>query len=277
VIPEVWEAEFQNMNLHEVTPLILTYNEASNIKRTLEPLGWAREIIVVDSGSTDETLDLLAEHANVRVVQRAFDDHTSQWNFGLDLVGTPWVLSLDADYVLRNGFIRELQGLAPGNDIVAYYARFRYLISGKPLRATLYPERAVLFRGKSCRYVADGHTQTLLPRGPTARLTEPIDHDDRKPLDRWLRSQRAYAILEADELLKKAPRALSWPDRLRRLIVVAAPATLAYTLLVKRCALDGWRGWYYAMQRAYAELLLSLELLDRRLRNCPGGSSKSDD
>ena len=261
------------MDLNDITPLILTYNEASNIPRTLAPLRWAKQIIVVDSGSCDGTLDLLAQYANVQVVQRAFDDHTSQWNFGLDLIGTPWVLSLDADYVLSDGFIRELQELVPEEETVAYYARFRYLIAGKPLRATLYPSRAVLFRTKSCRYVADGHTQVLLPGGPTARLAELIDHDDRKPLDRWLKSQRAYAILEADQLLKKRRRALSWPDRLRRLIVIAPPAALVYTLLVKRCLLDGPRGWYYALQRAYAELLLSLELLDRRLRGKMDGES----
>ena len=200
------------MNLHEVTPLILTYNEAPNIERTLQPLGWAREIIVVDSGSTDDTLQLFAQHANVRVVQRAFDDHTSQWNFGLDLVDSPWVLTLDADYVVRRELVRELQALVPGADVVAYFARFRYLIFGKPLRATLYPERAVLFRSKSCRYVADGHTQTLRPAGESRRLAEKIDHDDRKPFERWLESQKAYTRLEANKLLSGDPRPLSWRE-----------------------------------------------------------------
>jgi glycosyltransferase involved in cell wall biosynthesis len=254
------------MNLDDVTPLILTYNEAPNIERTLEPLGWAREIIVVDSGSTDGTLDLLSQYANVRVVHRAFDDHTSQWNFGLDRVESLWVLSLDADYVLRAEFICELNALVPENEIVAYYAPFRYVVFGRPLRATLYPERAVLFRCKLCRYVADGHTQILRPCGPTARLVEAIDHDDRKTLGQWLDSQKAYSRLEADKLLSAEPGAVSWQDRLRMLIVAAVPAAILYTLVVKWCVLDGWRGWYYAMQRAYAELLLSLELLDRKMR-----------
>jgi len=253
------------MNLSEVTPLILTYNEAANLERTLRPLDWAKEILVVDSGSTDKTLDILSRRTNVRVVHRAFDDHTSQWNFGLDLVGTTWTLSLDADYVLPDEFVRELQDLVPESDVVAYYAGFRYLIFGKPLHGTLYPDRAVLFRGKSCKYVGDGHTQVLRPGGRTCRLRERIDHDDRKPLDCWLRSQQAYAALEADKLLRKESRELGWADRLRRGIIFAAPAAFLYTLLVKRCLLNGWRGWYYATQRAHAELLLSLELLDRYL------------
>ena len=256
------------MDLADATPLILTFNEAPNIERTLRPLDWAAEIVVVDSGSTDATLEILSRHANVRVVHRTFDNHTSQWNYGVGEVRTPWVLSLDADYVLPRAFAAELRRLTPESDVAAYFAGFRYLVFGKPLRGTIYPDRAVLFRRESCEYVADGHTQLLRPRGRTCRLVERIDHDDRKPLDRWLASQRAYAALEADELLKKGPRNLNWADRIRRRIVLAAPAAFLYSLLVKGCILDGWHGWYYAMQRGYAELLLSLELLHRRLDNC---------
>jgi hypothetical protein len=90
-------------------------------------------------------------------------------------------------------------------------------------------------------------------------------HDDRKPLTRWLDSQRAYAKLEAGFLQAKDPKTLTWPDRLRHWIWPAAPAAFLYTLLVKGCLLDGWPGWFYALQRTYAELLLSLELLARRL------------
>src|SRR5207244_1502325 len=79
-----------------ITPLIITYNEAPNIKRTLEKLGWARRIVVVDSGSTDETVDILQNYRHVEVFRRPFTDFASQCNFGIDQVTSPWVLSLDA-------------------------------------------------------------------------------------------------------------------------------------------------------------------------------------
>jgi glycosyltransferase involved in cell wall biosynthesis len=76
------------MNLDLITPLILTYNEAPNIDRTLRPLSWAKEVIVIDSGSTDETLAICKKFQNVRIVIRPFDNHTAQWNFGLQQVKT---------------------------------------------------------------------------------------------------------------------------------------------------------------------------------------------
>src|ERR1041385_6340109 len=99
--------------LDQITPLVLTYNEAPNIGRTLEKLSWAKEVVVVDSFSTDETLEIIRKFPQVRLVQRKFDNHTAQWNFGLAQVRTDWVLSLDADYVLSEELIHEIRVLKP--------------------------------------------------------------------------------------------------------------------------------------------------------------------
>ncbi len=103
----------------EITPLILTYNEEPNIARALERLTWAKEIVLVDSYSTDGTCAIASRFKNVRLLERKFDDHTSQWNYGLDQVSTEWVLSLDADYVLEPGFEDELAALSPSPTISA--------------------------------------------------------------------------------------------------------------------------------------------------------------
>src|SRR5438093_13761195 len=96
--------------LNEVTVLILTYNEGPNIRRTLEKLLWARRIIVVDSFSTDETLEIIRTHKRIEVIQRRFDNHMSQWNYGLDQVDTDWVVCLDADFNLPGPCISVLMG-----------------------------------------------------------------------------------------------------------------------------------------------------------------------
>jgi glycosyltransferase involved in cell wall biosynthesis len=244
-----------------ITPLILTFNEAPNIQRTLENLTWAKQIVVVDSYSTDETVKLASNFPNVTVVQRAFDTHSDQWNFGLDQVKTEWVLSLDADYEVPTTLRDEIVDLAPDDEMAGYFACFEYRIFGHPLRASVYPPRVILFRRARARYVADGHTQLLTVNGPVGRLRSLVYHDDRKPLSHWLQSQDRYAKIESQHLLSTPVEQLSFQDRLRRKIFFAAPAMFLYLLFGRGLILDGWPGWLYVAQRTIAELLLSIRLL----------------
>ena len=96
--------------IDNITPLILTFNEAPNIGRTLEQLRWARDIVVVDSFSDDATLEIVSTFPQARVFQREFDSFAGQCNFGLSEteIQTEWVLSLDADYLLTPEMIEEL-------------------------------------------------------------------------------------------------------------------------------------------------------------------------
>ncbi|MBI3878480.1 MAG: glycosyltransferase family 2 protein [Verrucomicrobia bacterium] len=258
------------MKLDDLTPLVLTFNEAPNIRRVLERLAWAREIVVVDSFSTDGTLELVRSFPRARVVQRKFDTFAQQCNFGLEQIQTPWVLSLDADYVLSEGFSDEVAGLAPAESVCGYRAAFRYCISGRPLRASLYPPRTVLYRKSSACYHDEGHGHRVQIDGRVVMLKSMIFHDDRKPLDRWLAEQNRYMVREAAELLATPMGELKFPDRLRRRIVFAPAAVFFYTLVAKGLILDGWRGWYYVLQRTLAEMILSLRLLEAKL----GGAGK---
>lgn len=263
------------MDLSSITPLILTYNEEANLARTLDRLTWADRIVVIDSESGDDTRRIAQSYPQVDFITRPFDDHTSQWNFGVDQVKTEWVLALDADYIISDAFTRELSAL-DDTHWVGGQASFRYCIFGQRLRASLYPPRIVLFRREDGRYVQDGHTQRLSIAGPVKDLQTPIDHDDRKSLRHWLSSQKRYVHPEVEKLRgEEATNRL--PDRLRKTRVLAPLVTPLYCLFVKGLILDGWPGWYYTLQRTYAELLLALELLDRDLRAGDGDSSASPD
>src|SRR5256886_17351502 len=85
--------------LDHVTPVLLTHNEVQNIARTLSHLAWAKDIVVVDSGSTDGTLAALAHLPNVRVFNRRFDTHGNQWRYATEeaKIGTVWLFRLNAD------------------------------------------------------------------------------------------------------------------------------------------------------------------------------------
>jgi glycosyltransferase involved in cell wall biosynthesis len=253
--------------LENITPLILTYNEAPNIGRTLEQLRWARDIVVVDSFSDDDTLEIVSTFPQVRVYQREFDSHEKQWNFGLKETGinSEWVLALDADYVLTDEFLAEVEALSPDQDFKGYRAKFVYCVNGKRLISGIYPPVSVLYRRSDASYHQDGHTQKLVLDGRIENLYVPILHDDRKPLAHWLQAQSRYTKLEANKLLNSGPENLSWTDRVRRWRIIAPPAMLFYCLVIRGGVLDGWAGFYYAFQRALAELMLSLYLLEHDL------------
>jgi glycosyltransferase involved in cell wall biosynthesis len=250
-----------------ITPLILAFNESENIGRTVAALRWAEQIVLIDSFSTDETVAMAkASHPSVLVLQRQFDTHATQWNFGIDQITTPWILSLDADYELSPELIDELRQLQPPDDVAGYEAQFEYRISGRSLRSSVYPAHTVLFRRENACYRDDGHTQKLEIEGKVIPLIAKIYHDDRKPLSRWLSSQDHYMIIEAQHLLSTPLDQLSAQDQLRLRIFLAPAVMFLYLLFARGLILDGWRGWFYVCQRTIAEILLSLRLLIGRER-----------
>ena len=253
--------------LADITPVILTYNEAANIGRSLERLTWAGQVVIVDSGSTDQTLAIAGRFANVRVVHRPFDTHAQQWRFAVEETGiaSDWLLRLDADYRVEPALRDEIAALAPAAATAAYEIAFIYCIDGRPLRASLYPPLPVLFRRGRGRFEQDGHTEKLRIDGPVERLTNRLLHDDRKSLERWLQSQSRYQAQEAEKLSTRPWSELSWADRLRRTRLLGPLAVAVHCLFVKGLIFDGSAGLLYTAQRVTADLILSMHLLRRDL------------
>lgn len=259
-------------SLDQITVLILTLDEEANIARALESVKWARRILVIDSGSSDGTLEIVDRYPQAVVETRRFDSFAGQCNFGLSRISTEWVLSLDADYELSPELAEEIRRLPISEEVSGYSAAFVYRVYGKALRSTLYPPRTVLYRRDRAQYRDIGHGHRVTIEGQIRRLNAPIFHDDRKPLSRFLSSQRTYARLEADYLLSSPEGALGRSGRIRRMGWPAPALVFLYTLFVKRCIFDGWPGWTYTLQRTLAEILIALEILDRRL--CRKGSAE---
>ncbi|HVR40521.1 MAG TPA: glycosyltransferase family 2 protein [Thermoanaerobaculia bacterium] len=246
--------------LDQITPVILTRDEEANIARTLTQLQWANEVVVVDSLSTDRTIEIATRFPNVRIVQRAFDSLTAQWTFALTQVPTPWLLALDADYFLPDDFIAEIAKLDPPPNVRAYRAEFVYAVHGKRLRASLYPPRIVLLHRDHMSYWQDGHTHRMRVDGDVGDLRAKVIHDDRKTLRRFIQRQRDYMRLEAGKIRNTKWRDLNVAGKIRKLIVVAPFAVLLHTLFGRRLILDGWPGLVYTFERVLAEVILSWEL-----------------
>ena len=130
-----------------LTAVILTWNEEENIARVLHHLTWLEKIIVIDSGSTDKTIELNTELLKIlEVYTRKFDTHAQQWNYGLSLCDSEWILSLDADYILPYVFIEEIKDKLTQKGISAFNAEFEFVLFEKPFSSNNTTPRPVLFK-----------------------------------------------------------------------------------------------------------------------------------
>jgi glycosyltransferase involved in cell wall biosynthesis len=257
--------------IDDITPILLTFNEARNLRRTLSCLSWAKDIVIVDSGSNDDTLAIVKEFPQTRLFHRQFDTHCNQWQFAIEQTGieTPWILRLDADYTLTPEFISELKEL----DLVsvnAYRISFLYAIYSRPLRASLYPANTVLLRRGHFVVWDNGHTERWKVTGPVGTMRARIVHDDWKSMDHWLISQAKYMRRELRKMNDKPEGFRDW----LRLHPPLMPLTaFFYCLFVKRLILGGKSGIFYALQRTMAEMILSLMLLEDWLNT---GEARND-
>jgi glycosyltransferase involved in cell wall biosynthesis len=251
--------------LDQITPVLLTYNEAVNIGRTLSYLAWAKDIVVVDSGSTDETRAIMARIPQVRVFSRAFDTHGNQWDYAVHKTGiaTPWILRLDADYQVSETLREEMSQLDPSAPVSAYRISFDYAIFARRLISSCYPANTILLR-KGCFSVHDrGHTEAWTVEGPIKELKAHIIHDDWKSTESWLNAQRYYMRRELDTLHKRSGLG-GWVRRKPPLMPIAI---FLYCLFGKGLLLNGRAGMFYALQRMVAEATLSIMVLEQRLLN----------
>ena len=137
----------------KISIAILAHNEAANIRRTLESVAWADELILVDSGSTDETV-VIAREFGAKVFIESWKGYGGQMNSAIDKCTSPWVFSLDADEVLTAALQSEIQMLLSGEPrFEAYWVPRRNQIFGRWMRhGGQYPDYKLrLFRQGTAR------------------------------------------------------------------------------------------------------------------------------
>jgi glycosyltransferase involved in cell wall biosynthesis len=242
--------------LNNITPVILTYNEAPNIERTLSALRWANRVIIMDSFSDDATETICRNFPNVKFYQRKFDVLADQWEAAIaQEIETEWILALDADYVITQELIEELRGLEPQDHVGGYRTSFIYKIDGQALRGTLYPPVTTVYRLRGASYRQDGHAQRVQIIGEVLELKAKIFHDDRKSKERWHKSQRNYAEQEAKKFHITPFNEMTLNDKIRY-VGLGPLIVIPYTLLIRGVVFDGLAGLKYTAQRVIAETYL---------------------
>jgi glycosyltransferase involved in cell wall biosynthesis len=198
----------------DVTLIVLTRNEEKNLPACLESVsGWASEIFVVDSGSTDRTLEI-AEQSCAEVRTHPFETHSKQWQWALANlpISTEWVLGLDADQrvtaELRSEISEFIHG-KPAADIGGCFVKRKQIFRGRWIRhGGYYPKYLLkLFRREAVWTdsddLVDHHFRV---RGQVIKLNGDIIEDNRNEADIsvWIEKHNRYAALQAREDIIKA-------------------------------------------------------------------------
>jgi glycosyltransferase involved in cell wall biosynthesis len=257
-----------------ITPLVLTYNEAPNIGRTLASLQWAERVVVLDSGSTDETEGIAKSFSNTDWQVRPFDNHGAQWEYGVRGTGisSKFVLALDADMIVPERFVIELADVFLAGNYEGGMTPFEYHILGHALYGSVYPTQLRIFKPEQVQVSQSGHTQEFSIDAPAYYFKTRLIHDDRKSLERWTSSQLSYSTLEARRVA--ADRKLRWRDRLRAMgLMPLVAGALAY--LRAGGPFYGAVAARYAYERAAYECLLGIRLMSDRIQNERDGERES--
>jgi hypothetical protein len=247
-----------------ITPVVLTYNEEPNIRRTLNSLRWSERVVVVDSGSTDGTGTIAKSFSNVDWYVRRFDCHRAQWEHAVreTKIKTKFALALDADMVVPKRFIDEASRSFIQGDYVGGITPFEFRMHGVAMRGSIYPSQLRVFRPESIKIAQAGHTQAFSIDGPTYRFKTPLIHDDRKSLERWVASQLSYSELEARRITERS--SYRFHDCLRELGLMPV-ITGAVAYIRAGGPFRGAAAIRYAYERAAYECLLAVRLMSAKL------------
>lgn len=189
----------------DVAVVILTYNEEKNIAQALDSVsGWANEIFILDSYSSDRTVEI-ARRYSCHVSQNKFEDYAKQRNHALDSlpIRSEWVLFLDADEWLPSEIKHEISERLASAPLENGFALNRRLIwLGRWIRRGYYPSWILrLFRRGKGRCEDRAVNEHLLVEGAIGELRHDFIHEDRKGVGDWIAKHKGYAALEAKELL----------------------------------------------------------------------------
>lgn len=251
------------------TVVFITYNEENIIAKSLKAVKKVTDqILVLDSYSSDRTPEI-CESLGAAVFQRRFDDYSSQRKFALSLVdSSAWVLMIDADEILSDELILEIQNIPENNDIDAYYIRRVDVFCGKELKyasENLYFPR--LFKLKRIS-ISRSINEEYHFNGKTEKLKQIIRHYSfNKGIEDWMNKHIRYASMES-QLIGETNVNQSARQIVKRILYrnpLKLVVLFVYYVLVRRGFLDGSRGLLYIYLKLSYELNITLIKWYRRL------------
>jgi glycosyltransferase involved in cell wall biosynthesis len=255
-----------SMSRPPVSVTIIARNEEKNLPRAIESVRWANEVIVVDSGSTDQTVEI-ARQLGAKVFQNAWPGYGQQKNYAQRQASYDWVLNIDADEVVSPELALEiqatLQDLAQGKIQARgfYFPRKTYYMGRWIRHGGWYPNHLVRLADRRCaRWSEPNIHEALLVDGEVTELRQPLDHFSFNSIDDQVSTNLRFARLGAQELVRRGKR--TGLDRL----LLKPLGKFVETYLLKRGFLDGLPGFIISINAAYSVFLKYAYPLESRIQ-----------
>jgi glycosyltransferase involved in cell wall biosynthesis len=286
--PPVWRA-----GAAPVAVVLISLDEAHNLESVLQNLkGWAQEVFLVDSYSSDGTVDIALRHG-VHVVQRAFRGFGDQWNFALTKlpITAPWTMKLDPDERLTDELKDSIIAAITADDAegLSFDRRLWFMTRTLPVKHGLVR----VWRTGCCRFTDVQVNEHPVVQGRVRHIRGDLEHHDSPDLDHWLNKQNKYTTAEAisayqQQRLADEPRLFGTALQRRMWVkknYMSFPFRYVVMFLYHYLVMGAWRaGWVgYAWSRLRCDVYRLWEYKLREIRitgrlplERPNGPGKPD-
>jgi len=232
----------------KVSALAITLNEASTIKKLIEGVSFADEIIIVDSYSTDDTVAIANEYDNVKVIQREFNNFSDQKNFAISKASNDWIVFFDPDEEITKELVQEIKNTLQNPKSIAYYVKRRLYFMNKKIKYSGFQTDQVirLFNKNYCKYNGQFVHETLSVNGKTAMLKACLPHHTYRSFEEYKQKLNNYNSLQAKMLFNKGKKATFFH------LVFRPTYRFWNQYFMRRGILDGWEGFILAYINAHS-------------------------
>jgi glycosyltransferase involved in cell wall biosynthesis len=231
----------------KISATIITFNEERNIARVIESLRCCDEILVLDSGSNDRTVEI-ATKLGARVVEASWHGFAAQKNIAAELAANDWILSLDADESLSEALEAEIWQIKKSGPKFDGYTvpRLAQYLGRWILHSGWHPDKKVrLFDRRKARWVGDFVHESVTVDGAVGALKSNLLHFTCNSLSEHLRSMDRYTTLAAQEIVSRQTNITLG------LLLFDPPWTFFRTYILKLGFLDGAEGLAIAYMAAF--------------------------
>jgi len=231
----------------KVSAVIITLNEERIIQKTLSKLYWCDEIVIVDSGSTDNTI-AICEQFDCTIYSRKFDGYGPQKQYAVSMAKNDWILCIDADEVLTDGLIKEILS-SIRND--AGYAGFSFPMNMVFLNKEFTFGRESgryflrLFNREKGGFTSDKVHEGIQINGPVKKLNHIIQHYSYSSISQYLEKLNRYSTYSAEMAFKKGK------NKSLLAVLFAIPYNFFKYYLLERNFLNGAKGFYWSVFSAW--------------------------